>query len=312
MAEVNADYIDEIGVDDSLVISANLLKMLRQNNELEEDHYGRFDDVFSQVEIDLKRVFEIFLSETDQLRFVDASEFSENGVSQSESQLSLIAELQNTESQFLFAVHMEVNAYRVILKGMLGVEQDGNPEQGQLTGAEEVLFLQITEYIGSMLRNALSINSNEKMTLKRTVAEELGAESAINELIIMTFELNTNNKNYPLLLIVPVELLELNDTSGESIKTDLLHDEYHGSWKGRLDKIIDTLPIPLSIEVASSEMLLTEVSQFSIGNRLGISFDMSDARIFDANGNSAFRADVEQSQQFTQLRIVETSGHIGD
>jgi len=312
MAEVNTDFIDEISVDDSLAISANLLEMLRQNNELEEDRYGRFDETFSQVEIDLKRVFEIFLNEDDQLRFVEALEFSENGVSGPPSQQSLIAELQSNESQFLFAVHMEVNAYRVILKGMLGVEQEGNLEQGQLTGAEEVLFLQITEYIGSKLRNALSINPNEKMTLKRTVAEDLGAESAINELAIMTFELSANNKKYPLLLIVPFEFLALNETSSGTNETESLHDKHQDSWKERLDNKIDKLPIPLSIEVASSEMLLTEVSQFSIGNRLGICFDLSDARIFDASGNCAFRADVEQGQQLTQLRIVETAGYIGD
>lgn len=308
MAETNTDFADEISVDDSLAISANLLEMLRQNNDFEEDRFGRFDETFSQVEIDLKRVFEIFLSEDDQLRFVDASEFSENGVSGSQSQQSLIAELQSTESQFLFAVHMEVNAYRVILKGMLGVEQEANPEQGQLTGAEEVLFLQITEYIGSMLRNALSINSSEKMTLKRTIAEDLGAESAINELVIVTFELSANNKKYPLLLIVPFELLALSETLSGDNETDSSDDKNQDSWKERLDDKIDKLPIPLSIEVASSEMLLTEVSQFSIGNRLGISFDLSDARIFDASGNSTFRADVEQGQELTQLRIVETAG----
>lgn len=292
-------------------IDANILDALRQSTEYSIEGDVRIVEFLNEVHESCAQTITDFIGEevgVDE-RTVEMLklEFSADNVGDDGK---LYGNVVGDEEQLLFLFSATQPDFKRLLQLILSgqIDEAKLGSDGPLSVAENKLLMRVYNQLSECLFEKYEMLATRGVP-RRPIGITSQTFSALTEIeefaqVMMTF--STGGTKFSIGLFLPFELIstppEAVFTAGELQEKN----KNERSWKETLRKSVEILPVSLEAELVSADLSLDEVSKFSVGDMVNLSFGHDPIPLNYDDGVKAFLARTEL--QGTQLLLRVTSG----
>lgn len=282
-----ANQIDSISFD-----SSDIERALRNKKTDLLQTISSVEEIIDSIVEIFDSKLNTFAHEKTALSFSRMSVFSESVLTDTDTNKKAFIQVNGDNKNLIgcFIIHRDVVRYLMALT--FGGATSSAIEFGEndLNKLEIRLLKLFVDHMMSGFFECVDVNSSYGIPRPPTVADtSLLLKLAQDiELISLVFNFSFGEQIHTIELVVPLMIFEKDDTEA-SVKKQLEKEQQEESiWSEQLYKRVESVNVPLSIEISKSEMTLGKLALLKIGNRFDFNPDLSQVKVLDEAGSQAF------------------------
>ncbi len=246
-----------------------------------------------------------FTREDIEFRFSGMRMF--DGLTEEQEEDLLKVRVNGEENSRIAAVLVSADPVRHVLAILLGGEKASINDfaEGPLRPSEASLFILFVDQIVDSLVDTVDVVASHGIPGAPSVStkKEFRKFHEDSEFVALGFSLGFENELKSFELLVPLEFFDILKVSREEENHEEVELSDEEIWNKDLHSHVETLKIPMAVELSAFDVSLAKLGQMQIGQRLVVTPTEGGLRVLDEDWATAFVAQLEMDTGKFGLRV---------